>query len=74
MLIGQNELVKLAAVNWPAGLGGKGSEGVAGLVKQTPGAIGYVELAYAKQNHMPFANIQNKGGKFITPSILKLLL
>lgn len=60
---------KASAVNWPAGLGGKGSEGVAGLVKQTPGAIGYVELAYAKQNHMPFANIQNKSGKFITPTI-----
>jgi phosphate transport system substrate-binding protein len=60
---------KASAVNWPAGLGGKGSEGVAGLVKQTPGAIGYVELAYAKQNHMPFANIQNKSGKFIIPTI-----
>src|ERR1700753_519899 len=60
---------KASAVNWPAGLGGKGSEGVAGLVKQTPGAIGYVELAYALQNHMPFANIQNKSGKFITPTI-----
>jgi phosphate transport system substrate-binding protein len=59
---------KASAVNWPAGLGGKGSEGVAGLVKQTPGAIGYVELAYAKQNNMPYANIQNKSGKFITPS------
>ncbi|WP_179415296.1 phosphate ABC transporter substrate-binding protein PstS [Mucilaginibacter sp. E4BP6] len=60
---------KASAVNWPAGLGGKGSEGVAGLVKQTPGAIGYVELAYAKQNHMPISNIQNKSGKFITPTI-----
>ena len=60
---------KASAVNWPAGLGGKGSEGVSGLVKQTPGAIGYVELAYAKQNHMPFANIQNKSGKFIEPTI-----
>ena len=60
---------RAAAVNWPAGLGGKGSEGVAGLVKNTPGAIGYVELAYANQNHMPFANIQNKGGKFITPTL-----
>jgi phosphate transport system substrate-binding protein len=59
---------KASAVNWPAGLGGKGSEGVAGLVKQTPGAIGYVELAYAKQNNMPYANIQNKSGKFITPT------
>ncbi len=60
---------KASAVNWPAGLGAKGSEGVAGLVKQTPGGITYVELAYAKQNNMPFANIQNKGGKFIEPTI-----
>ena len=60
---------KATAVNWPAGLGGKGSEGVAGLVKQTPGAIGYVELAYAIQNKMEFAQIQNKAGKFITPTL-----
>jgi phosphate transport system substrate-binding protein len=60
---------KGTAVNWPAGLGGKGNEGVAGLVKQTPGAIGYIELAYAIQNKMPFANIQNKSGKFITPTL-----
>jgi phosphate transport system substrate-binding protein len=59
----------LGCKNWPAGLGGKGSEGVSGLVKQTPGAIGYVELAYAVQNHMSIANIQNKSGKFITPTI-----
>jgi len=57
------------AVNWPAGLGGKGNEGVAGLVKQTPGAIGYVELIYALQNKMDYAKIQNKKGKFIIPSI-----
>ena len=60
---------KASAVNWPAGLGGKGSEGVAGLVKQTPGGICYVELAYAIQNKMPFANIQNKSGKYIAPTI-----
>src|ERR1700744_1071117 len=60
---------KAAAVNWPAGLGGKGSEGVAGLVKQTPGGITYVELAYAKQNNMPYANIQNKSGKYIAPTL-----
>jgi phosphate transport system substrate-binding protein len=60
---------KASAVNWPAGLGGKGSEGVSGLVKQTPGGITYVELAYAKQNNMPFANIQNRSGKFITPTL-----
>ncbi len=57
------------AVNWPAGLGGKGNEGVAGLVKQTPGAIGYVELIYALQNKMDYAKVQNKKGKFIIPSI-----
>jgi phosphate transport system substrate-binding protein len=57
------------AVNWPTGLGGKGNEGVAGLVKQTPGAIGYVELIYALQNKMEYAQIRNKKGKFITPSL-----
>src|SRR5882724_2006942 len=60
---------KGSAVNWPVGLGGKGNEGVAGLVKQTPGAIGYIELAYAIQNAMPYAKVQNKAGNYITPSI-----
>src|SRR5882724_573344 len=60
---------KGSSVNWPVGLGGKGNEGVAGLVKQTPGAIGYIELAYAIQNNMPYAKVQNKAGNFITPSI-----
>ncbi|HTM67457.1 MAG TPA: phosphate ABC transporter substrate-binding protein PstS [Flavipsychrobacter sp.] len=60
---------KGSSVNWPVGLGGKGNEGVAGLVKQTPGAIGYVELAYAIQNDMAYAKVQNKAGNFITPSI-----
>lgn len=60
---------KGSSVNWPAGLGGKGNEGVAGLVKQTPGAIGYIELAYAMQNKMSFAKIQNKAGNFITPNL-----
>jgi phosphate transport system substrate-binding protein len=58
-----------SAVNWPVGLGGKGNEGVAGLIKQTPGAIGYIELAYAIQNGMPYAKMQNKAGKWINPSI-----
>lgn len=57
------------AVNWPVGLGGKGNEGVAGLEKQTPGAIGYIELAYAIQNKRPYAIVQNKSGNFIKPSI-----
>lgn len=58
-----------SSVNWPEGLGGKGNEGVAGLVKQTPGAIGYIELAYALQNKMSFARVRNKAGKFITPGV-----
>lgn len=57
------------AVNWPVGLGGKGNEGVAGLVKQTPGAIGYVELIYALQNRMDVAKVINKSGKIIEPSL-----
>jgi phosphate transport system substrate-binding protein len=60
---------KGSAVNWPVGLGGKGSEGVAGTIKSTPGAIGYIELAYAIQNSMPYAKMQNKAGNFITPTI-----
>ncbi len=57
------------SVNWPVGLGGKGNEGVAGLIKQMPGAAGYVELAYAIKNDLPYAAIKNKAGKFIVPSI-----
>jgi phosphate transport system substrate-binding protein len=60
---------KGSSVNWPVGLGGKGNEGVAGLIKQTPGSIGYIELAYAIQNSMPYAKMQNKSGNFITPTI-----
>jgi phosphate transport system substrate-binding protein len=56
-------------VAWPVGLGGKGNDGVAGQVKQTPGAIGYVELAYAKQNKLPFASIKNAAGNFVAPSV-----
>lgn len=56
------------AVEWPAGLGGKGNEGVAAVVGQAKGAIGYVEYAYALQNHLTFAQMQNKDGKFVSPS------
>ncbi|NYF80144.1 phosphate ABC transporter substrate-binding protein PstS [Granulicella arctica] len=56
------------AVQWPAGIGGKGSEGVTGLVRQSPGAIGYVELTYANQNKLPVASIKNLAGKYIAPS------
>ncbi|MFH1903590.1 MAG: phosphate ABC transporter substrate-binding protein PstS [Candidatus Omnitrophota bacterium] len=57
------------SVKWPVGLGGKGNEGVAGLVKQTNGAIGYVELAYALQAKMAYALVENRAGKFVYPSI-----
>jgi len=57
------------SVKWPVGLGGKGNEGVAGTIKQTPGSIGYVELAYAVQNHLTYAQVRNKAGQFITPSV-----
>ena len=60
---------KGSSVNWPAGFGGIGNEGVAGLIKQTPGAIGYVELAYAMQNNMKFADLKNKSGNYITPTV-----
>jgi phosphate transport system substrate-binding protein len=60
---------KGTSVNWPVGLGGKGNEGVAGLLKQTPGAIGYVELAYAVKNNLAYAAMKNKSGKFIPPSL-----
>ena len=56
-------------VKWPVGLGGKGNDGVTGQVKQTPGAIGYVELAYAKQNKLPFAEVKNVAGQFVSPTI-----
>lgn len=57
------------AVNWPVGLGGKGNEGVTGLVKQTPGSIGYVELIFAETNKLSYASVQNKAGKFVKPTL-----
>ena len=57
------------SVKWPVGLGGKGNEGVAGQVKNAPGALGYVELAYAVTNKLPTARIQNQAGKLIEPTI-----
>jgi phosphate transport system substrate-binding protein len=54
--------------NWPTGIGGKGNDGVAALVRQTEGAIGYVEYAYAKQNHLTYALMQNKDGRWVTPT------
>ncbi len=57
------------SVSWPTGLGGKGNDGVTGLVKQTPGSIGYVELIYAKENKLPYASIKNAHGEYVAPSI-----
>lgn len=57
------------SVRWPVGLGGKGNEGVAGVIKQTPGAIGYVELAYSTQNKMTVAAVRNREGTFVLPSL-----
>src|SRR5579863_4638129 len=56
---------KGTSVNWPVGLGGKGNEGVSGLVKQTPNAIGYVELIYAVQNNIPYGSVKNSSGNFV---------
>ena len=59
---------KGTSVNWPVGMGGKGNEGVAGVVKQAPGSIGYVELAYAVKNRLEYAKLQNKAGEYVEPS------
>jgi phosphate transport system substrate-binding protein len=60
---------KGTSVSWPTGIGGKGNEGVSGQVKQVPGSIGYVELVYAKQNKLPYADVKNSSGNYVTPSI-----
>jgi phosphate transport system substrate-binding protein len=60
---------KGTSINWPTGVGGKGNEGVAGYVRQLPGAIGYVELIYALQNHIDFGLVENADGKFLKASI-----
>src|SRR5205823_8763339 len=57
------------SVNWPTGIGGKGNEGVSGQVKQTPGAIGYVELIYAVQNKLPYSDVKNSTGEFVKPTV-----
>ena len=62
------------SLNWPVGLGGKGNPGVAGLVRQVPGAIGYVELIYAEQNNMPVGLLKNRSGNFIKPTLKSVSL
>jgi phosphate transport system substrate-binding protein len=58
------------SLSWPAGVGGKGNPGVAGLVQQLPGSIGYVELIYALQNKMPYASVRNKAGNYVKPTLV----
>ncbi len=64
----QSKVGKGNSVSWPIGLGGKGSEGVTGQLRQAPGAIGYVELTYAQQNKLPVAKIKNQAGNYIAPT------
>ncbi len=64
----QSKIGNSKAVNWPAGVGGKGNEGVAAFVKQTNGSIGYVEYAYALKNKMNYTKLKNKAGKFVAPT------
>lgn len=65
----KNTVGQGTAVSWPVGLGGKGNEGVTGLVKQTEGAIGYVELIYAETQKLPYASLKNGAGEFVLPSL-----
>lgn len=65
----KSKVGKGTSVNWPIGLGGKGNEGVSGLVKQTPGGIGYIELAYAIKNNLPYGFVKNSSGNFIEPTL-----
>jgi len=65
----KNKVGKGTSVNWPVGLGGKGNEGVAGIVKNTPYSIGYVEISYAMQNNLDYAMVKNKDGYYVKPTI-----
>jgi phosphate transport system substrate-binding protein len=61
----QQKVGKATSVNWPVGLGGKGNEGVSALIQQTPGSLGYIELIYAIQNHLPYGKVKNSSGVFV---------
>ena len=65
----QSSVGKGTSVKWPVGLGGKGNEGVAGVVRQMPGALGYVELIYAVQNRIPYGSVRNTAGNFVKASL-----
>ena len=66
---GRSSVGVATSVNWPTGVGGKGNEGVSGLVQQTPGSIGYVELIYALQNKIAYGSVQNLAGEFVRASM-----
>src|ERR1700730_15818726 len=61
----QTKVGKATSVNWPVGLGGKGNEGVSALIQQTPDSLGYIELIYAIQNHLPYGKVKNSAGAFV---------
>jgi phosphate transport system substrate-binding protein len=65
----KSKVGKNTSVNWPTGIGGKGNDGVAGLIKQQKGAIGYVELIYAVRNHLAYGRVRNKSGKIVKPDL-----
>lgn len=65
----KSKVGKGTSVDWPVGLGGKGNQGVSGILKQSPGSIGYVELAYAIQNKLTYALVQNQSGNFVEPTV-----
>lgn len=65
----KSKVGKNTSVNWPTGIGGKGNDGVEGLIKQQPGSIGYVELIYAVRNHMPYGKLKNKAGEFVNADL-----
>jgi phosphate transport system substrate-binding protein len=65
----KSQIGRGTAVNWPAGTGGKGSSGVAAIVSQTPGAVGYADVAYALKNHLKYFAMKNNSGKWATPGI-----
>ncbi|MGD0121476.1 MAG: phosphate ABC transporter substrate-binding protein PstS [Candidatus Limnocylindrales bacterium] len=73
-VVGKGDATKSAGktVDWPTGLGASGNEGVTQGINQTEGGVGYIELAYALQNHIPFADVKNKSGNFVTPSLQSL--
>jgi phosphate transport system substrate-binding protein len=68
----KSKVSKGTSVNWPVGLGGKGNEGVTGLIKQTPNSIGYVELIYAAQNSVPYGSVKNSSGTFIKADLVSV--